>query len=153
MTFQHFPNFCRKTKLNLSIMISSLGEITSKKSSSVLIYKVLIFCVEIWELSHSTHDLSQAEKKINVFTSWRFIFFSAWDKSHVKWDNSQNSIQKMRIKVGMYHWSEKRTPRTFWVTDSLHNFWMLSWVGMDHWSEERLGWLMKEFSVGVLAFL
>ena len=25
-----------------------------------------------------------------------FIFFSAWDKSRVKWDNSQNSTQKMR---------------------------------------------------------
>ena len=29
---------------------------------------VLIFCVEFRELSHSTHDLSQAEKKITVFT-------------------------------------------------------------------------------------
>ena len=27
---------------------------------------VLIFCVEFWELSHLTHDLSQAEKKMNV---------------------------------------------------------------------------------------
>ena len=25
------------------------------------------------------------------------IFFSAWDKSHVKWDNSRNSAKKMRI--------------------------------------------------------
>ena len=25
-----------------------------------------------------------------------FIFFSAWDKSRVKWDNSRNSTQKMR---------------------------------------------------------
>ena len=25
-----------------------------------------------------------------------FNFFSAWDKSHVKWDNSHNSTQKMR---------------------------------------------------------
>ena len=25
-----------------------------------------------------------------------FIFFSAWDKSRVKWDNSQNSRQKIR---------------------------------------------------------
>ena len=28
-----------------------------------------------------------------------FIFFSAWDKSHVKWDNSRNSTQKMRTIV------------------------------------------------------
>ena len=31
--------------------------------------KVLIFCVEYRELSHLTCDLSQAEKKITVFTS------------------------------------------------------------------------------------
>jgi hypothetical protein len=31
--------------------------------------KVLIFCVEFWELSHLTRDLFQAEKKINVVTS------------------------------------------------------------------------------------
>ena len=31
---------------------------------------VLIFCVEFWELSQSTCDLSQAEKKIIVVTSW-----------------------------------------------------------------------------------
>ena len=31
--------------------------------------KVLIFCVEFRELSHLTHDLSQAEKKITVVTS------------------------------------------------------------------------------------
>ena len=40
---------------------------------------VLIFCVEFQELSHLTRDLSQAE-----------------NKSRVKWDNSQNSTQKMR---------------------------------------------------------
>ena len=32
--------------------------------------QVLIFCVEFRELSHLTRDLSQAEKKINVVTSW-----------------------------------------------------------------------------------
>ena len=31
---------------------------------------VLIFCVEFRELSHLTRDLSQAEKKITVVTSW-----------------------------------------------------------------------------------
>ena len=87
---------------------------------------VLMFCVEFRELSHLTRDLSQAEKKITVFTSWitdkmtlvftqnnnidhiawkidafcafaqlltTFIFFSAWDKSHVEWDNFRNSPQ------------------------------------------------------------
>ena len=28
-----------------------------------------------------------------------FLFFSAWDKSRVKWDNSRNSTQKMRTTV------------------------------------------------------
>ena len=27
---------------------------------------------------------------------YTFVFFSAWDKSHVKWDKSPNSTQKMR---------------------------------------------------------
>ena len=36
-----------------------------KKMSSVL-----YICVGFWELSHSTLDLSQAEKKINVVTSY-----------------------------------------------------------------------------------
>ena len=71
---------------------------------------VLIFCVEFRELSHLTRDLSQAEKKINVLQMHKMrsislkmvevvilsvaqlvttvIFFSASDKSHVKWDNS-----------------------------------------------------------------
>ena len=84
---------------------------------------VLIFCVEFREFSYLKRDLSQAEKKINVVTSWHLfhskwsklsfwvkivvilsvaqlittvIFFSAWDTSHVKWGNSRNSIQKMR---------------------------------------------------------
>ena len=30
------------------------------------------------------------------------IFFSTWDKSHVKWDNSQNSTQKMRTQMKSY---------------------------------------------------
>ena len=34
-----------------------------------LVLYVLIFCVELWELSHLTPDLSQAEKKLNVDTS------------------------------------------------------------------------------------
>jgi hypothetical protein len=34
-----------------------------------LVSKVLVFCVEFRELSHLTHDLPQAEKKINVVTS------------------------------------------------------------------------------------
>ena len=33
------------------------------------VFQVLILCVEFRELSHVTHDLSQAEKAINVVTS------------------------------------------------------------------------------------
>ena len=94
---------------------------------------VLLLCVEFRELSHLTSDLSQAEKKINVVTSWvnaqndsyftqngrschfewkyvvvilwvaqlvtTLIFFSAWDKSRNKWDNSRNLTQKMRTHI------------------------------------------------------
>ena len=89
--------------------------ITTKTSDS----EVLIFCVEFWEMSHLTRDLSQAERENNVVTSWanatltsislkifkvvilsenycHFVSCSAWDKSHVKWDNSWNSAQKMK---------------------------------------------------------
>ena len=44
-------------------------------SQNIYFYKlklfgmVLIFCVELWELSHVTRDLFQAEKKINFDTS------------------------------------------------------------------------------------
>ena len=32
--------------------------------------EIIGICVEFQELSYWTHDLSQAEKKINVVTSW-----------------------------------------------------------------------------------
>ena len=37
--------------------------------TKIVLTKVLIFCVELRELSHLTHDLSQAEKKMNVVAS------------------------------------------------------------------------------------
>ena len=42
-----------------------------KNGSNLIVYNtmVLIFCVEFWELSHLTRDLSQAEEKIDVITS------------------------------------------------------------------------------------
>ena len=40
------------------------------QSSTIINAIVLIFCVELQELSHLTRDLAQAEKKINVVTSW-----------------------------------------------------------------------------------
>ena len=39
---------------------------------------VLYFCVSLWELSHLTHDLSQAEKEINVVTSWATDKMTTW---------------------------------------------------------------------------
>ena len=63
-----------------------------------LVLYVLIFCVILWELSHLTQDLSQAEKKLNVdkscanaqydiyFTqndqSCHFVSLSACNNSH-----------------------------------------------------------------------
>ena len=35
--------------------------------------EVLILCVEFWEMSHLTRDLSQGEKKITVVTSVFYI--------------------------------------------------------------------------------
>ena len=47
-----------------------------------------IFCVQFWELSHLTCDLSHAEKKINVVTSWANtqtdIYFSQNDVLLIK---------------------------------------------------------------------
>ena len=76
---------------------------------------VLLFCAEFRELSHLTCDLSQAEKKINVVTSkantqndikmvevvilgvnsCHFVSYFL-RVSRVKWDNYQNSKQKMK---------------------------------------------------------
>ena len=52
---------------------------------------VLIFCVEFWELSHLTCDLSQAEKKITVVTSWATdkitcIFTQNDNFDHFEWN-------------------------------------------------------------------
>jgi hypothetical protein len=49
---------------------------------------VLMFSVEFWELSHLTHDLSQAEKKINVVMSLadaqNDIFFTQNGQSYLE---------------------------------------------------------------------
>ena len=39
-------------------------------NASLCFSKILYFCIGFRELSHSTRDLFQAEKKINVVTSW-----------------------------------------------------------------------------------
>ena len=45
-----------------------------------------------------------------------FIFFSAWDKSRDKWDNSQNSTQKMRTQAVMDGVPEhKKQPKWSWL--------------------------------------
>ena len=104
--------------------LSRLGNV-KKVFNFSLTSKVLIFCVEIWELSNLTRDLSQAQENkycyklskftewhllhlkwskyhfVHLLTLWRFIFFSAWDKSLIKWDNSENSTQKTIIEDWM----------------------------------------------------
>ena len=54
-----------------------------------------------WPLFHSKWSkLSFWVKIVVIFSVAQLvatvIFFSAWDKSRVKWDNSRNSTQKMR---------------------------------------------------------
>ena len=85
---------------------------------SVILFYHCYICVGFGLLDHLTCDLSQAEKKINAVTSWatdnydhskwqlqpfwvkfvaKVIFFSAWDKSCVKWTNRQKPTQMERI--------------------------------------------------------
>ena len=71
---------------------------------------------QVWEENKSCYKLSKCTKwhlfhsKLSKLSSWvktvvilsvaqlvtTVIFFSSWDKSRVKWDNVQNSTQKMR---------------------------------------------------------
>ena len=53
--------------------------------------KVLIFCVEFRELSHLTRDLSQAEKKITVLTSWATDKMTTSNHFEWNWDKEQQS--------------------------------------------------------------
>jgi hypothetical protein len=54
-----------------------------------------------------------------------FIFFSAWDKSRVKWDNSQNLTQKVRTMIfGKRHINKDK--KTISEIVSLHCFRKLS---------------------------
>ena len=57
-----------------------------------------------WHLFHSKWSELSFWVKIVVILSvaqleTAVIFFSAWDKSHVKWDNSRNSTQIMRTLI------------------------------------------------------
>ena len=57
---------------------------------SFVVTKVLIFCIEFLKLSHLTHDLSQAKKKITV-TSWatdkmKTIFTQNENFDHFEWN-------------------------------------------------------------------
>ena len=54
------------------------------------------FCVGFWLLSFWVKIVAILSDAQLVTTG---IFFSAWDKSHVKLDNSRNSKQKMRTIV------------------------------------------------------
>ena len=50
-----------------------------------------------------------------------FIFFSAWDRSRVKWDNSQNSTQKMRHCRFLVPDNTQKILTEIW-----HHFWLKS---------------------------
>ena len=127
--------------------------------------KVLIFCVGFWELSHLTRDLTissweenECFCKLSKCTIWLFhskllklsfwvkivvillvaqlvTTVTAWDKSHVKWDNSQNSTQKMRtFSVDM--------------STNLFQFWQFCWeisLGICAWRNfaSKPAWLIS----------
>ena len=125
--------------------------------------KNLIFCVEFRELAHLTCDLSQAEKKITVVSSWQndnyfyskwkqfwgknmsfcafaqlvtiFIFFSEWDKSRVKWDNYQNSTQKIGSIVQMAKMpGVKHGKSKSWnISDNSNMQWLCFWYYINFW--------------------
>ena len=50
-----------------------------------------------WHIFHSKWSKLSVAQLVTTF-----IFFSAWDKSHVKWDNPRKPTQKMRTLVSTY---------------------------------------------------
>ena len=62
---------CRKNMSGFESISREIVTMNIKNGSNLIVYNtmVLIFCVEFWELSHLTRDLSQAEEKIYVITS------------------------------------------------------------------------------------
>ena len=93
-----------------------------------------------WHLFHSKWLKLSFWVKIVVILSvaqlvTTVIFFSAWDKSHVKWDNSQNSTQKMRtFSVDM--------------STNLFQFWQFCWeisLGICAWRDfaSKPAWLIS----------
>ena len=49
--------------------LDEIDRVRCTMCKKMMLFQVLIFCVEFRELSHLTRDLSQAEKKITVVTS------------------------------------------------------------------------------------
>ena len=72
-------------------------------------------CIK-WHILHSKRSkLSFGVKTVVILSVAQLvttvIFFSAWDKSRVKWDNSWNSSQKMRTFVAFHRCeSHNRNP-------------------------------------------
>ena len=71
--------------------------------------KVPIFCVEFWELSNLTRDLSKAEKKINVVTSWadaqNDIYFTQMAKVVILSENSCHLSVAQLVTTFMFIWA------------------------------------------------
>ena len=90
-----------------------------------------------WHIFHSKWSNLSFWVKIAVILSvvqlvTTFIFFSAWDRSRIKWDNSQNSTQKMRtftLYVETLTQTKGCFPGQNWngcfaTTQHLSNFWL-----------------------------
>ena len=75
-----------------------------------------------WEENNCCYKLSNWQNDNSFHSKWQLwqfcafaqfvttvIFFSAWDKSHVKWDNSRNSTQKMKTLM-LCHFQQRTCP-------------------------------------------
>ena len=84
----HICKFIKHT-LKHSYNASNSWETHEQLSALARLFLVLYICVGFWLLAHLTRDLSQAEKKITVLTSW------ATDKNYscmslYKWQSLTN---------------------------------------------------------------
>ena len=101
------------------------------------LFSVIIFCAEFCKLSHLSCDLFQAEKKINIVTSWvndkmRTIFTQIYnfDQLYFLWLSVIHPIKKWIVISNKF-------PRTVGSSLSLYDiqctisyiiFWLLIWA-------------------------
>ena len=107
-----FRGWCKKKVL--ALLWSSLSLPSLPFISGVVPFNTWL--ISSWEANKCCYKLSKCTKWHLFYSKWlklsfwvkivvilsvaqlvtTVIFFPAWDKSRVKWDNSQNSTQKMR---------------------------------------------------------